>query len=109
MPESPKLRPENLLVAALVVLGVSVLAALILILPGSTSDDPGASRPLTTALGVVIGGAIVAALLLAWARSIRRRHRPQWLETQGWQEGTAEQMRKGHPGMGGPSDPPRTG
>ena len=97
MQEPTKLRPENLLVIALVVLGISVLAGLILILPGSTSDDPTASRPFAAALGVVLGGVAVAFLLMMWARSIRRRHRPQWLETQGWHAGVVDQVKKGHP------------
>lgn len=110
MQEPSKLRPENLLVMALVVLGISVLAGLILILPGSTSDDPTAARPFAAALGVVLGGVAVAFLLMVWARRIRRRRRPQWLETQGWQAGMVDQVRKGHsdrpPGSeGGPSGP----
>jgi hypothetical protein len=109
MQEPSKLRPENLLVIALVVLGISVLAGLILILPGSTSDDPTASRPFAAALGVVLGGVAVAFLLMAWARRIRRRRRPQWLETQGWHAGMVDQVRKGPdrpPGSeSGPSGP----
>jgi hypothetical protein len=109
MPESPKLRPENLLVIALVIFGVSILAGLILILPGSTSDDPGAGRPFAAALGVILGGAVAGFLLMAWARRIRRRHRPQWLETQGWHAGTIDQVRKGHPDLkGGEGGPPET-
>ena len=111
MQEPSKLRPENLLVMALVVLGISVLAGLILILPGSTSDDPTASRPFAAALGVVLGGVAVAFLLMLWARRIRRRHRPQWLETQGWQAGLVDQVNKGQAGRppdekGGKSTPP---
>ena len=94
------IRPENLVVAALVVIGVSVLGGLAFFLPGALRDDPGGgSSALKSALVVIGTGGAVAALLMLWARSIRRRQRPQWLETQGWREGQVEQFRRGHPGL----------
>lgn len=94
------IRPENLVVAALVVVGVSILGGLAFFLPGTVRDDPaGTGSALRSALVVIVTGGVVAGLLMLWARSIRRRERPQWLETQGWHSGQVDQIRRGHPGL----------
>ena len=78
---------------------VGVLLLLAMLLWGTLAEgSPGLIR-LGTALGVLI--MVAAAGILAYSRQVRRRHRPEWLETQAWRHDLQDKLKqKSGPGQG---------
>jgi hypothetical protein len=86
-------RPERTLTAAIMVLMGALLAAAVVIIAGIL----GGRRVEATIPGalIVFGiGAVVAAAIGAYARRLRRRQRPDWLETQAWNREFKEKLGK---------------
>jgi len=87
MPQRPDSRPDNALMPALVLVGGALLVALILVIFGVFREG-GSKEP------VWYGVVLAAYLMLRRVRQLRRQRRPEWLETQSWHQGMAEQVRK---------------
>jgi peptidoglycan/LPS O-acetylase OafA/YrhL len=105
MPKRPESHPENTLTLALVLVGAAVLAAVVLIVISVAREEPSGDL-IRYGIGLVLVAGVAAGLILARARRIRRRERPDWLETQAWQQGQQEQIQKGKPERG-PDRPER--
>ena len=105
MPRRPESHPENTLTLALVLVGAALLAAVVLIvLSVAREDHPTQLIPWAVALVVAAGA--VSGVILVRARRIRRRERPEWLETQAWQQAQHQQIQEGKPERG-PDRPER--
>jgi MFS superfamily sulfate permease-like transporter len=84
-------RPEKALVLAVVLIGVTVVAAVGLMLTGVLRGGrTGEMMPYSIA--VVVAGGIASYLILARARRLRRQQRPDWLETQAWRQGLSDKL-----------------
>ena len=105
MPRRHQSHPENSLTLALVLVGAALLAAVVLIVI-SVAREESSSPLISYGIGLVVVAAVAAGLILVRARRIRRRERPEWLETQAWQQGQHEQIQKGKPEPG-PDRPER--
>ena len=99
MPQRPEIHPENTLTLALVLVGVALLAAVVLIVVSVAREEPSGDL-IRYGIGLVVLAGITAGLILVRARRIRRRTRPEWLETQAWQRSQHEQIQKGKPERG---------
>ena len=99
MPKRPESHPENTLTLALVLVGAAVLAAVVLIVLSVAREEPSGDL-IRYGIGLVVVAAVAAGLILVRARRIRRRERPEWLETQAWHQGQQEQIQKGRPDQG---------
>ena len=105
MPKRPESHPENTLTLALVLVGAAVLAAVVLIVLSVAREEPSGDL-IRYGIGLVVVAAVAAGLILVRARRIRRRQRPEWLETQAWHQSQQEQVQKGRPDQG-PDRPER--
>jgi hypothetical protein len=105
MPRRPDSHPENSLTFALVLVGTAVLAAVVLIVLSVVREEPSGDL-IRYGIGLVILAGIAAGLILVRARRIRRQERPEWLETQAWQQSQHQQILKGKPERG-PDQPER--
>lgn len=94
MTKPPGARPERALTAAIVVLMAALLAAAVVIIAGILGGRR-VEATIPTALVVVGIGAVAAAAIGAYARRLRRRQRPEWLETQAWNREFKEKLGKG--------------
>jgi hypothetical protein len=99
MPKRPESHPENTLTLALVLVGAAILAAVVLIVISVARQEPSGDL-IRYGVGLVVVAGVAAGLLLVRARRIRRRERPEWLETQAWQQSHHEQIQKGRPDRG---------
>jgi hypothetical protein len=99
MPKRPESHPENSLTLALVLVGAAILAAVVLIVLSVAREEPSGDL-IRYGIGLVVVATVAAGLILLRARSIRRRERPEWLETQAWQQSQHEQIKKGKPERG---------
>jgi hypothetical protein len=99
MTERSGLRPEHVLLLALLLLGGDVLLAVLLLL--------GVVK-LSSWYGVAVLAAGFAAslLVLAYSRKLRRSHRPEWLETQAWRKGLLDKLHQDQPPPREPGDVP---
>ena len=93
MPQRPDARPENALMLALVLVGGALLVALILVMVGVFREG-GSKELVWYGVGLVAAAGLAAYLILRRVRQLRRQRRPDWLETQSWHHGMAEQVRK---------------
>ena len=92
MSTQPAPKALNVLRAGIVSLIVGVLLLLAMFLWGTLAEEPPGLVGVGIVLGVVI---LVAAIgLLVYSRQVRRRHRPEWLETQAWQQGLRDKLQK---------------
>ena len=105
MPRRPDSRPENALTLALVLDGAALLTAVVLIVLSVVREDH-PTQLIPWAIALVVAAGALSAVILVRARRIRRRERPEWLETQAWQQGLHEQIEKGKPARG-PDRPER--
>ena len=105
MPRRPDSRPENALTLALVLDGAALLTAVVLIVLSVVREDH-PTQLISWAIALVVAAGALSAVILVRARRIRRRERPEWLETQAWQQGLHEQIEKGKPAHG-PDRPER--
>ena len=96
MPKRSESHPENTLTLALVLVGAAVLAAVVLIVL-SVAREESSGDLIRYGIGLVVVAAVAAGLILVRARRIRRRERPEWLETQAWHQSQHEQIQKGRP------------
>lgn len=98
---SPKTAPRaiDFLRIGILFLTVGVLLLLAMLLWGTLAEGSPRLIRLGTALGVLI---LVAAVgLMAYSRRVRRRHRPEWLETQAWKHDLQDKLQqKPGPGKG---------
>ena len=99
MPKRSESHPENTLTLALVLVGAAVLAAVVLIVISVAREEPSGDL-IRYGIGLVVVAGVMAGLLLVRARRIRRRERPEWMETQAWHQGQQEQIQKGRPDRG---------
>ena len=99
MPKRPESHPENTLTLALVLVGAAVLAAVVLIVL-SVAREESSGDLIRYGIGLVVVAAVAAGLILVRARRIRRRERPEWLETQAWHQSQHQQIQKGRPDQG---------
>jgi arginine exporter protein ArgO len=83
MTEPPGVRPERALTAAIMVVMAALLAAAVVIIAGILGGRR-VEATIPGALAVMAIGGLAAAAIGAYARRLRRRQRPEWLETQAW-------------------------
>jgi len=101
MTKPPRARPERALTAAIMVLMAALLAAAGVIVAGILGGRR-VEATIPYALVVVGAGGLVAAAIGAYARRLRRRERPEWLETQAWHRDFKKKLENGEkPGKGG--------
>ena len=101
MTKPPGARPERALTAAIMVLMTALLAAAVVIIAGILGGRR-VEATIPTALVVVGIGGVVAAGIGVYARRLRRRERPEWLETQAWHRDFKKKLENGEkPGKGG--------
>jgi len=102
-------RPEQAMILAVLLIGGGILVAGILMIAGVwRGGRPEGLVPYGIAL-VALGG-IGAYLVFLYSRRLRRRQRPEWLETKAWQQGLHEKLQQGQgppPGAGAPEQPKR--
>ena len=84
-------RPENALVLAVVLIGVTVVVAVGLMLTGVLRGGR-TDGMLPYSIALVVAGGIGSYLILAQARRLRRQRRPDWLETQAWRKGLSDKL-----------------
>ena len=94
MTKPPGLRPDRALTAAIMVLMGTLLAVAVVIIAGILGGRP-VEATIPTALVVMGIGGVFAAAIGAYARRLRRRQRPEWLETQAWNREFKEKLEKG--------------
>ncbi len=94
MPQPERTRPEVAAAVAIVIIGVVVVGAVGLLMAGVWRGGRTEGR-MPYSIGMVAAGGLAAYLVLARARRLRRQQRPQWLETQAWQQGLADKLK--HP------------
>ena len=94
MTKPPGARPERAFTAAIMVLMGALLAGAAVIIAGVMGGRRVEST-IPGALLVMGAGALAAAAIGAYARRLRRRERPEWLETQAWNREFKEKLEKG--------------
>jgi predicted Co/Zn/Cd cation transporter (cation efflux family) len=94
MTKSPGVQPERALTAAIMVLMGALLAAAVVIIAGILGGRR-VEATIPGALAVTAIGCLAAAAIGAYARRLRRRERPEWLETQAWNREFKEKLGKG--------------
>lgn len=100
-------RPENALMLAVVLIGVGISVAVILMLSGVLQGGR-TDGMLPYAVALLLGCGVAAFLILAHARRVRRRQRPEWLETQAWRQGLIDKLKTPAPSMKDEPGPPRS-
>jgi hypothetical protein len=86
-------RPYDFLRLGIVLLVVAAMLGLALLLGGNSGTVPSS---------LIAAGIVLAALLLAtafgllwYSRRLRRRQRPEWLETQAWRKDLSDKLKRG--------------
>jgi len=86
--------PENALIVAVLLVGGATLVAGILMIAGVLGEGS-PERLLPYGIALVALAVVAGVVVLAYSRKLRRQQRPEWLETQAWQQGLVEKLRQG--------------
>ena len=92
--------PENALIVAVLLVGGATLVAGILMIAGVLGEGS-PERLLPYGIALVALAVVAGVVVLAYSRKLRRQQRPEWLETQAWQQGLVEKLRQGQTPPGG--------